>query len=115
MFGLLIGGEWQAENSFIKELRGIGVSVYSPPGGLLRLVHKVSGFLHRPPLVKTQLGRRLTTLFFVFVLDFVFVVDVVVFVVVFFAMLLFLAIDPTFSGALVSLLILITFPIGTRV
>ena len=67
-FGLLIGGEWQAENSFIKELRGIGVSVYSPPGGLLRLVHKVSGFLHRPPLVKTQLGRRLTTLFFVFVL-----------------------------------------------
>ena len=52
-FGLLMGGEWQAENSFVKELRGIGVSVYSPPGGLLRLVHKVNEFFHRPPLAKT--------------------------------------------------------------
>ena len=48
-----MGGEWQAENSFVKELRGIGVSVYSPPGGLLRLVHKVNEFFHRPPLAKT--------------------------------------------------------------
>ena len=48
-----MGGECQAENSFVKELRGIGVSVYSLPGGLLRLVHKVNEFFHRPPLAKT--------------------------------------------------------------
>ena len=39
-FDILTGGEWQAENEFVALLRNLGVSVYSPPAGKMRLLHK---------------------------------------------------------------------------
>ena len=37
--GFMVGGQWGSENSWIAELRAVGVNVYSPPCGLFRLVH----------------------------------------------------------------------------
>lgn len=38
--GFMVGGQWGSENSWIAELRAVGVRVYSPPCGLFRLVHE---------------------------------------------------------------------------
>ena len=58
--GFMVGGQWGSENAWVVELRAAGVSVYSPPCGLFRLVHHHCSQLRPKQLTRIDSVRALT-------------------------------------------------------